>query len=53
MLPVIEVDHLRTYFHTDDGVLKAVDDISFRIEQGRTLDCRSGRCNRFAAATSA
>jgi peptide/nickel transport system ATP-binding protein len=36
-LPVIEVDHLRTYFHTDDGVLKAVDDISFRIEQGRVL----------------
>src|SRR3989304_667945 len=36
-LPVIEVDHLRTYFHTDDGVMKAVDDISFRIESGRTL----------------
>ena len=36
-LPVIEVDHLRTYFHTDDGLLKAVDDISFRIEQGRVL----------------
>jgi peptide/nickel transport system ATP-binding protein len=35
--PVIEIDHLRTYFHTDDGVLKAVDDISFRIEQGRVL----------------
>jgi peptide/nickel transport system ATP-binding protein len=35
--PVIEVDRLRTYFHTDDGVLKAVDDISFRIEQGRVL----------------
>jgi peptide/nickel transport system ATP-binding protein len=37
MPPVIEVDHLRTYFHTDDGLLKAVDDISFRIEQGRVL----------------
>src|SRR5262245_22597031 len=35
--PVIEVDNLRTYFHTDDGVMKAVDDISFRIEQGRVL----------------
>ncbi len=36
-LPVIEVDHLRTYFHTEDGVMKAVDDISFCIEQGRVL----------------
>jgi peptide/nickel transport system ATP-binding protein len=35
--PVIEVDHLRTYFHTDDGVMKAVDDISFRIDEGRVL----------------
>ena len=35
--PVIEVDQLRTYFHTEDGVMKAVDDISFRIELGRTL----------------
>ena len=35
--PVIAVDHLRTYFHTEEGVLKAVDDISFRIELGRTL----------------
>jgi ABC-type dipeptide/oligopeptide/nickel transport system ATPase component len=37
MPPVIEVDQLRTYFHPDDGVMKAVDDISFRIEQGRVL----------------
>jgi peptide/nickel transport system ATP-binding protein len=35
--PVIDVEHLRTYFHTEDGVMKAVDDISFRIEQGRVL----------------
>jgi len=35
--PVIEVDRLRTYFHTEEGVLKAVDDISFRIGLGRTL----------------
>ena len=34
---VLEVDNLRTYFHTDDGILKAVDDISFRLEAGRTL----------------
>jgi peptide/nickel transport system ATP-binding protein len=36
-LPMLEVDDLRTYFHTDEGVVKAVDDVSFRIEQGRTL----------------
>jgi peptide/nickel transport system ATP-binding protein len=35
--PVIEVDRLRTYFHTEEGVMKAVDDISFRIEQGCVL----------------
>ena len=36
-LPVIEVDHLRTYFHTEEGLMKAVDDISFRIHEGRVL----------------
>ncbi len=35
--PVLEVDELRTYFHTEEGVVKAVDDVSFRLEQGRTL----------------
>jgi len=35
--PVLEVDNLRTYFHTEEGVVKAVDDVSFRIEKGRTL----------------
>src|SRR3954465_12758142 len=34
---LLEVQDLRTYFHTDDGVVKAVDDLSFRLEQGRTL----------------
>ena len=35
--PVIDVEHLSTYFHTEEGVVKAVEDLSFRIEQGRTL----------------
>ncbi len=34
---VIDVADLRTYFHTEEGVVKAVEDLSFRIEQGRTL----------------
>ena len=34
---VIEVSDLRTYFHTDDGVVKAVDDVSMKIDSGRTL----------------
>ena len=34
---LLEVADLRTYFHTEDGVVKAVDDLSFRLEQGRTL----------------
>lgn len=35
--PVIEVNDLRTYFHTDDGIVKAVDDVSLTIEAGKTL----------------
>ncbi len=34
---VINIQNLRTYFHTDDGVVKAVDDVSFRVERGQTL----------------
>ncbi len=35
--PLLDVTNLRTYFFTDDGVIKAVDDISFHIEPGQTL----------------
>jgi peptide/nickel transport system ATP-binding protein len=34
---VIDVADLRTHFHTDDGVVRAVEGVSFRIEPGRTL----------------
>ena len=35
--PVIDVADLRTYFHSDDGVVRAVDGVSFRVEIGHTL----------------
>jgi peptide/nickel transport system ATP-binding protein len=35
--PLLEIEHLATHFRTDDGVVKAVDDISLRVEEGKTL----------------
>jgi peptide/nickel transport system ATP-binding protein len=37
MPSLLEVSDLRTHFHTEEGVVKAVEDLSFRLEQGRTL----------------
>ena len=34
---VIDVENLSTFFHTEDGVVRAVDQVSFRVEPGRTL----------------
>jgi oligopeptide transport system ATP-binding protein len=34
---LLEVKNLRTYFETEDGTVKAVDDISFRLKRGETL----------------
>ncbi len=35
--PLLEVRDLRTYFKTDDGIVKAVDGISFSVRSGQTL----------------
>src|SRR5215204_4595868 len=34
---LLEVKNLRTYFDTDDGIVKAVDNISFQLKRGETL----------------
>jgi peptide/nickel transport system ATP-binding protein len=34
---LLEVKNLRVHFPTDDGLVKAVDGLSFRVEQGETL----------------
>ncbi len=37
MAPVLEVDDLHMHFFTRDGVVKAVDGVSFKLESGKTL----------------
>ena len=34
---LVKISNLKTYFYTEDGVIKAVDDVSFRIKEGETL----------------
>jgi len=34
---LLTVDRLKTYFHTSEGIIRAVDDVSFKIERGRIL----------------
>ena len=37
MTAVLEVKNLKTYFFSEEGVVKAVDDVSFTVNQGKTL----------------
>lgn len=34
---ILDVQNLKTYFHTDAGLTKAVNDVSFSVEKGKTL----------------
>jgi peptide/nickel transport system ATP-binding protein len=34
---LLDVQDLKTYFRTDDGIVKAVDGVSFQVESGQTL----------------
>jgi peptide/nickel transport system ATP-binding protein len=36
-MALLEVQDLKTYFRTDDGIVKAVDGVSFNLEKGKTL----------------
>ncbi len=35
--PILEIDDLRTYFYTRDGIVRAVDGVSFKLHRGETL----------------
>jgi len=37
LFELLEVRNLKTYFHTENGIYKAVDDISFKLNKGETL----------------
>ena len=36
-MALLEVTDLKTYFRTDDGIVKAVDGVTFSVEKGKTL----------------
>ena len=37
MSKLLEVKNLKTYFYTDDGIAKAVDNVSYDLDKGETL----------------
>jgi oligopeptide transport system ATP-binding protein len=36
-MTLLEVENLRTYFYTRAGIVRAVDNVSFTLEQGETM----------------
>ena len=37
MAPILEVNNLRVHFFLDEGVVRAVDDVSFSVDEGKTI----------------
>lgn len=35
--PLLQVEGLKTHFFTEEGVTRAVDDVSFEVREGETL----------------
>ncbi|MGG1442086.1 ABC transporter ATP-binding protein [Brevibacillus laterosporus] len=50
---VLDVKHLSTYFHTDEGIVKAVHDVSFQMKEGQIV-CIVGEsgCGKSVTAMS-
>ncbi|WP_422449377.1 ATP-binding cassette domain-containing protein, partial [Thermoanaerobacterium sp. DL9XJH110] len=34
---LLKINSLKTYFYTDEGVVRAIDDVSFSLKKGETL----------------
>ena len=37
MAPLLEVENLQVHFETDDGLVRAVDGISYTVDRGETF----------------
>ena len=36
-MPLLEINHLHTFFRTKKGIVKAVNDVSYTVEAGKTI----------------